>query len=165
MIETFIEKNKDWLNIYSIAARITGWTFIILSVMPLLCIPYMILGTIPTSAKTWHALVECLLVRLPLGVILLGVAQLAQYICENEYKPQWLLRHGTFLLYLFAALALVAPFASHEYMTRFTDNIEDYSTIMVLYVMPVFTRILVFIGLGKFLKQIMPVIEEAKSLV
>jgi len=171
-MNSFIQKNKDWLNFYSIGARIVGWTFIILSGLPLLLIPYMIYKVpIYTENSTgitislFGAMLESLLGRLPLGIVLLGVAQLIRYIAESDYKPRWLLRNGTFLLYLFATLTLITPFTRYWYISHFTNDILDFSTIIMKYILPVLTQFLVLIGLGNIFKRIMPVIEEAKSLV
>jgi hypothetical protein len=171
-MHNLIEKNKDWLNFYQTAAKIIGWIFIILNAFPvLIMIPYMIFSTLRFQEhqvmliEFFGVTTERLLGCLPLGIVLLGVAQLVRYITEPDYQPRWLLRHGTFLLYLFAALTLVSPLTRYWYDTYFTNTYTNISTILLSYLLPVFVKALLLIGLGSFLKRIMPVIEEAKSLV
>jgi hypothetical protein len=167
-----IEKNKDWLNFYRIAAKIIGWIFIIFNALPFLMIPYMIYFTLRIQvyratilAKFFGVTTECLLGRLPLGIVLLGIAQLIKYIIEPDYQPRWLLRHGSFLLYLFAALTLISLITRYWYNIYFTDTYENIPTVFLSYLPLVFVKVLLLMGLGAFLKRIMPVIEEAKSLV
>lgn len=170
-----IEKNKGWLSFYSLASRIIGWTYIILNMLPVLFISFVVYDTIKTHKTLgiyWlPSTLECLFGQLPLGIILLGVAQLIKYICEDGYKLPWLLRHGTFLLYLFALLTFIQSlaqlFTQYWQMSHVTNFVEDFSSVTVItsYALPVLAKMLVLIGLGSFLKRVMPVIEEAKSLV
>ncbi len=163
MINEFIEKNKKLLRTYCIAARIIGWVLVILSAMPALLIPYIISGVfheypggiIPMLGP----LVEVLFGRLPLGVIVLGVAQLIRYVSERQYQPGWLLRHGSGILYLFAALMITGPIIRY-FCIKHID-----SSYIVMHLLADVAKMLILVGLGNILKRIMPVIEESKTLV
>ena len=119
-MNTFIEKNRNWLNFYANIARIIGWVLIILSAMPALLIPYIIAGAFhkyPGGITLMlGALLEVLFGRLPLGVIVLGTAQLIRYVSEKEYRPGWLLRHGSNILYIFAALMIIGSIVRYCYI-------------------------------------------------
>ena len=161
-MNTFIENNKKWLIFYANMARIIGWVLIILSAMPSLLIPYMISGAFREYpggiTRMTGPLIEVLFIRLPLGIIVLGVAQLIRYVSDNQYQPGWLLRHGSGILYLFAILMISGQIVRYWVDTHSLLYIEINSLAYVAVT-------LILIGLGKILKRIMPVIEEHRTLV
>ena len=163
----FIEKNKGLLKFYCVAAQIIGWVLVILSAMPALLIPYIISGVFheypDDILPLLGALLEILFGRLPLGVIVLGVAQLIRYVSESEYQPGWLLRNGTRILYLFAVLMLVGPVIRYCFILPAMEPVDIFSTEMHL--LADVSKMLILIGLGNILKRVMPVIEESKTLV
>ena len=164
-MNAFIEKNKRLLKFYCVAARIIGWVLVILSAMPSLFILYAAHKALrfheypPKIISMLCASLEILFGRLPLGVIVLGVAQLIRYVSESEYQPGWLLRHGTGILYLFAVLIFVGPVA------RYCFLMPVGSSYIVMHLLGDVAKMLILIGLGQILKRVMPVIEESKTLV
>jgi len=100
-----------------------------------------------------------LFVWLPLGIIVLGVAQLIKYVSESEYQPGWLLRHGTGILYLFAVLMLVNS------VIRYCFLMPIESSGIGMFLLPDVAKMLILIGLAEILKRVLPVIEESKTLV
>lgn len=163
----FIEKNRSLLQTYWVAARVIGWVLVILSAIPALLIPYIISGVfhkypggiIPMLGP----LIEVLFGRLPLGVIVLGVAQLIRYVSESEYQPGWLLRHGTGILYFFAALMFVGPVIRYCFLLPAIKLVDSSS--IAIHLLADVAKMLILIGLGDILKRVMPVIEESKTLV
>jgi hypothetical protein len=163
----FIRQNRKLLNFYCVAARVIGWVLVILSAMPSLLIPYIISGVFHEYPggilPLLGALLEVLFGRLPLGVIVLGVAQLIRYVSESEYQPGWLLRHGTGILYLFAALMITGPIIRYCFYIHGIKPVDSSS--IVGHLLADVSKMLILIGLGQILKRILPVIEESKTLV
>jgi len=167
MIQTFIEKNRNMLQTYCIAARIIGWVLVILSAMPALLIPFIISGSFeeyPGGIKPMlGALLEVLFVRLPIGLIVLGVAQLIKYLSESEYQPGWLLRHGSVILYFFAVLIFVGSLIRYCFLLPATKAVD--SSYIVMHILWDVALMLILIGLGNIFKRVMPMIEESRTLV
>ena len=165
----FIEKNKGLLKFYCVAARIIGWVLVILSAMPSLLIPYIAHRGLrfyeysPEMVPMLGALLEVLFGRLPLGVIVLGVAQLIRYVSERKYQPAWLLRHGTGILYLFAVLMFVGPVIRYCVLLPAIKPVDSSS--IVMHLLADVAKMLILIGLADILKRVMPVIQESKTLV
>jgi hypothetical protein len=165
----FIEKNKGLLKFYCVTARIIGWLLIILSAMPSVLIPYIAHRGLrfyeysPEMFPMLDALLEVLFGRLPLGVIVLGVAQLIRYVSERQYQPGWLLRHGTGVLYLFAVLMFMGPVIRYCFLLPAIKPVDSFS--IVMHLLADGAKMLILIGLGDILKRVMPVIEESRTLV
>lgn len=169
MIQTFIEKNRKLLQTYYIAALIIGWVLVILSAMPALLVPYIIFGVFREYPggiiPILGALIEVLCGRLPLGIIVLGVAQFIRYVSEKQYQPGWLLRHGSGVLYFFAALMIIGPILRYCLYTHGIKPIDSSYIYIVMHLLAYVAVMLILIGLGNILKHIMPVIEESRTLV
>ena len=167
MIQTFIEKNRRLLKTYCFAARIIGWVLVILSAMPALLIPYIISGVFHDYPggiiQMLSPLIEVLFGRLPLGVIVLGVAQLIRYVSERQYQPGWLLRHGSGILYFFAVMIFVGPLIRYCFFLPATKAVD--SSYIVMHLLADAAVMLILIGMGNILKRVMPVIEESRTLV
>ena len=165
----FIEKNRRLLKFYCVAARVIGWVLVILSAIPALLIPYIISGVFHEYPggilPMLGALLEVLFGRLPLGVIVLGVAQLIRYVSESKYQPGWLLRHGTGILYLFAVLKFVGSVVRYFFLIPEIEPVNSFSFEIKIYLLVDVAKILILIGLADILKRVMPVIEESKTLV
>ncbi len=167
MIQTFIEKNRKLLRAYYIAAQTIGWVLVILSAIPALLIPYIISGVFNEYPggiiRILGPLIELFFRRLPLGVVLLGVAQFIKYVSERQYQPGWLLRHGSGVLYLFAILMITGQIIRYCFYIHDIKPVDSFY--IVAHLLADVAVMLILIGLGNILKRIMPVIEESKSLV
>ena len=163
----FIEKNRKLLRTYCVAARIVGWVLVILSAIPALLIPYIISGVFQEYPggiiPMLGALIEVLFGRLPLGIIVLGVAQLIRYVSERQYQPGWLLRHGSGILYLFAALMIAGPIIRYCFYIHGIKPVDSFY--IVMHLLADVAVMLILIGMGNILKRIMPVIEESRTLI
>jgi hypothetical protein len=167
----FIEKNRRLLRIYCIAARIFGWVLVILSAMPVLSIPFISIAKpaffheflLPEIPKMLNNLLGVLFGLLLLGVIVLGIAQLMRYVSESEYQPGWLLRHGTGVLYIFAVLMFAGSVIRHIFLLPAIKPVDIFS--IEMHLLADVSKMLILIGLGNFLKRVIPVIEESKTLV
>ena len=151
---------------YCIAARIIGWVLVILwGAIPALSIPFCAYKALrfhvfpPDMLLMLSGSLAVLFGQLPLGIIVLGVAQLIRYVSESEYQPGWLLRHGTGILYLFAVLMLVNS------VIRYCFLMPIESSGIGMFLLPDVAKMLILIGLAEILKRVLPVIEESKTLV
>ncbi len=161
-MNTFIEKNKGLLKFYCVAARIIGWVLLItagirtveiLSGYSSFSIPFVMPITF--------------LIRILIGLVVLGVAQFIRYLFETEYKPGWILRHGEKILYLYAVLRVIRIVFLFFVDARTMGDSIYYSPwgFLVDNVLPVVASALILVGLAQILRRVMPIIEESKTLV
>ena len=171
-MNTFIEKNKKLLNFYYIALRLSGWILLTLG----LCshaITIVMARTLGFENFTVAA------INVPLGALhlilfgLLGlaIAQLIRYLSVHNSKPGFILRHGDKFLYAYVVIALIVVVIRNvrtiQYLLTYDINnaqILYFSTTvtsMVLFA----SKVLILIGVAQFLKRLIPIIEEHKSLV
>jgi hypothetical protein len=162
-MNVFIQKNRGWLMFYALGARVVGWVLIILTCIPICLIPYLVWSSFEGRLVWLGTILELLLGRLPLGIILLGVAQLIKCLSEDEYQPAWLLRHGAEISYLFAVLIAAGSVGGCFFYLQDARSPESFSVFMR--VLPAIVNTLIFVGLGNLLKRILPIIEESKVLV
>ena len=101
-MNTFIEKNKGLLKFYCVAARIIGWVLLIRAATETVSI---LSGY--SSFSIPFVMPITILIRILIGLVVLGVAQFIRYLLETEYKPGWILRHGEKILYLYAVLRVI----------------------------------------------------------
>ena len=113
-----------------------------------------------------------------LGIVVLGVAQFIRYLYESDYKPGWLLRNGSEVLYACAIIVVVGSIVSFLYppflrpitqagkdIYLLGDAIRHVYRLVISLSIPAFTEALLLGGMAHILKRIMPVIEESKTLV
>ena len=158
----FIEKNKGLLKFYCVAARIIGWVLLITAATSTVSI---LSGY--SSFSIPYVMPITNLIRILIGLVVLGVAQFIRYLCETEYKPGWILRHGEKILYLYAALRVIRiTFLFFVDAKIMADSIY-YSPwgFLVDNVLPVVASALILVGLAQILRRVMPIIEESKTLV
>lgn len=168
-MNTFIEKNRPWLKLYCLIARIIGWGILILASAGAI---YQILaGNIPSGSHTNYyrqLVVKSVIFNgvLP-GILVLGIAQFIRYLFESEYKPGHILQNGDKILYLYAFLLMGGAvwqlfiFNMMVFGLNFKVMIPAMFSSLVLTV----PKILILVGLAQALRRIMPVIEESKTLV
>ena len=168
----FIEKNKKLLKFYHTALRLSGWLLLAFG----LC-NYGI--TIILARSLSPKVFGLVALNLPLrssyliffSLLGLGIAQLIRYIYDSNYKPGRILRHGDKFIYiyiiLFFAFMVVRNIFAIKYIAD--SNIQNSSIIyfstLIASVALFVAKALVLIGLAQFLKRVMPVIEESKTLV
>ena len=105
MIETFTLKNRHFLSVYCLVARITGWMLLLLG------IPWLLMKTVSvvTRIGNWKEMKEAwdnvpsgLFMFLVFGLVALGISELIRYLMEEGYRPGWVLRKGEKILYFYA---------------------------------------------------------------
>ena len=102
-----------------------------------------------------------------IAIVLLGLAQFVRYLYEGEYRPGLILRHGGKVLYIYAIALIASPFLTfyfrmREYGYAGTANLFEYLLGVNL---PDIAKALIFIGMARVLKRMMPMVEETKTLV
>jgi len=166
----FIEKNKSLLRSYCLITRIIGWTLLIVA---LVIVTVKSLSGFDTEDKfrfyMIYRLFQSSLSYVLIGLILLGIAQFIRYLYESEYQSGLILRYGDKVLYLYA-LALVAnPILDYFYRMKLFGmtyaNTGSLFLYLLIVLLPATARALIFLGIARVLKRMVPVIEESKTLV
>jgi hypothetical protein len=101
------------------------------------------------------------------GLIALLLAQLVRYMLDTDYTPNWVLRSGDKILYVYATL-LIGQNALIYYALRvglLGKQGPGHLLLAQPLVVPLVVKILILVGLGQILRRIIPVIEESKTLV
>ena len=167
----FIEKNKSLLRSYYIITRIIGWMLLVVTLV--IAVVSSLRGFDAENQLRLYMiyrLFQDLALRyVILGLILLGLAQFVRYLYESEYQPGLILRYGDIVLYLYALALIVNPVLDYFYRMKIigmtyvnTDSLFLYLLIILL---PATARALIFVGMARVLKRMVPMIEESKTLV
>ena len=161
MATELVGKNRKSISMYCTALRITGWLLIVGLVA-------LVVGEFVTQRMSSPVILNLLLPQwftgyLFPGVFALGLAQLIRYIFENDYQPGWLLRHAYMILCVYSVVLLVSVIISYVYMIR-TGPLPGWHGLAGIITLPV-AKILILLGVGGILRQVMPIIEESKTLV
>lgn len=166
----FIEKNRALLHSYYVGARIIGWLLLIIALVT--AVVKTLSGFSDTNEnfrfymifRFWEQLVLGFLL---LGLILLGFAQFVRYLYESEYRPGFLLRHGDKVLCLYALGLIVSPilgYFSRMIIVGYTGTVNLF-LFLLGGIMPAIAKALIFVGMAKILKRMVPMVEESKTLV
>ncbi|MHC4558656.1 MAG: hypothetical protein ACYTFW_14445 [Planctomycetota bacterium] len=165
----FIEKNRALLHSYCTITRIIGWLLLIGAIVVPIVQPLSGLSASSEHRSFWIYLfcLQIILDYLLIAIVLLGLAQFVRYLYESEYRPGLILRHGGKVLYIYAAALIASPFLTFYFEMRAygypgTVNLFEYLLGMNL---PDVAKALIFIGMAKVLKRMMPMVEESKTLV
>lgn len=171
-MKTFIEKYKKLLKFYHIALRLSGWLLLILGICSY-GIKLILVKNLGASTMGIMAL------NMPLGsfdfilfgLLGLGIAQLIRYLFDSECSPGCILRHGGTFLYAYVVLILIVMAIRFVFTMDYLRDSDIQNAQSLFFVTSVTSvvlfaaKALILIGVAQFLKRIMPIIEEYKSLV
>lgn len=150
----FIEKNEKFLRLVCNIARFLGLFLIgslVLVLIPIILLDNKGISHFLNFPSTFLGLIFS-------GIMLLGIEQLIRCLIDLNFKPNWILRFSDKVIYTYTAFLFVNG-AYTIYV--FGHNIR--------FVLPftIFTsiKILIWIGIALFLKRIVPIIQESKTLV
>lgn len=167
----FIEKNKSLLRSYCLIARILGWLLLIIALVIAVVKSFSgfdvddQLGFYMTYRLFQYLAMRYVL----LGLILLGLTQFVRYLYKSEYQLGLILRHGDKVLYLYALALIVNPILDYFYRMKTIGmtyvNTDSYFLYWLIILLPAIAKALIFIGMAKVLKRMIPVVEESKTLI
>jgi hypothetical protein len=164
-----IEKNRALLHSYYTGDRTIGWLLLITAIV--LVVMKSFSGF---SGNQEHRLFmtylfcqEIIVGYVLLALILLGLAQFVRYLCESEYQPGLILRYGDKILYLYALGLIVSPILHYYFQMKAVGYQGTGPLFMFMSgaMAPAVARALIFAGMAKVLKRMVPMIEESKTLV
>jgi hypothetical protein len=166
----FIEKNRALLHTYYVGARIIGWLLLIIALVTAAVKSFSGFSDVNDQLRFYMIYSLCAQLALGfvlLGLILLGLAQFVRYLYESAYQHGLILRHGDKVLYLYALGLIVSPILHYYFQMKAigyqgTDSLLLYSSAAMV---PAIARALIFVGMAKVLKRMVPIVEESKTLV
>ncbi|MBC8481307.1 MAG: hypothetical protein H8D47_01410 [Planctomycetes bacterium] len=170
-MNNFVEKNTRLLKFYGITARIIGWLVVLWAAIPAVFLCWMLLRTNENRTASLGTLQELVFQRMLVGIIMLGVAQFIRYLFDAEYRPGWILRHGDYILYVYAVALTGAVIWSYIHTAKILgesnlDIVRDWRWLMLLPSVLLFAaKVLILVGLAQILRRAMPMIEESRTLV
>ena len=166
----FIEKNKPLLHSYYVGSRIIGWLLLVIALVTVVVKSLSSFSDVNENirfymiCRFWEQLTLGFAL---LGLTLLGLAQFVRYLYESEYQPGLILRHGDKVLYLYALGLILSPIHHYYFQMKVTgyDGIVSLLFFLSAAIVPAIARALIFVGMAKILKRMMPMVEESKTLV
>ncbi len=170
-MNAFIEKNKKLLKFYCIALRLSGWLLLTIGLCSY-AITIVMVGTLGMQSFEVASVNMPLqpLYLIPFGLLGLGIAQLIRYLADYDSKPGFILRHGSKFLYAYVIVILVVMIIRNLITIHLMSG--DIKNAPLLYFSTTLTSIVLFaakalilIGVAQFLKRLMPIIKESKTLV
>jgi len=168
----FIEKNKSLLRSYCLITRIIGWLLLIVALVAV--VVRSLSGFFDADDQlgfymTYRLFQDLALRYVLLGLVLLGLAQFVRYLYESEYQLGLILRHGDKVLYLYALALVVNPVLDYFYRMKILGmtytNTGSLFLYLLIILLPATARALIFLGMARILKRMVPVVEESKTLV
>lgn len=165
----FIEKNKRLLVSYCTVLRVLGW---LLLCMGGVGIALTVLEASQTGGRvnlegTLGTFKRSNTIFINIGLVSLGFTQLVRYLCGNGYKMGLLLRYGEKIFYLCAIIAIWR--VGVEVWLVATGRMGGNSSLdlrWLMFFMPTLlyksAKVLILVGLGQFLKQLIAAIEGSK---
>ncbi|MHC4290056.1 MAG: hypothetical protein ACYSOF_09890 [Planctomycetota bacterium] len=170
-MNTFIEKNMKLLKFFHAALRLSGW----LSLASGLFSPIVL---IVVAKKYDPQMMRDILLYSPLncftllflGLFAIGLAQLIRHLFDSNRNPGFILHHGDKIIYAYVVFTLIVAtirtvtFVKHLLIPEIAGDlifISSFIANMVYYI----ANVIIFIGVALFLRRLLPVIDEHKSLI
>jgi len=175
-----VEKHRKWLEGYCILSRLMGWLLIVTGIGTLGYAAWILLteetrvnemfAAFPpdriSDMKFWMIVHEPFFPMILPGLLALLVAQLLRYLLDENTRPCWLLRHGEEVLYFTAVAFLINLIPTFRLLG---ENNRPLWGFILGGINPnlllVSAELTILIGLAQALRRVLPMIEEAKSLV
>lgn len=170
-----IEPNKRLFNTYHLLTKIIGWGLIALGIM-WTTVKFSALLTRVGNLDEFGSFMRYempwgLVSYIATGIVTLGISQFLKYLIDDQYHPGWLLKHAFALISIYAVtlavLLTVSCIISCVNAVTNTDN-GLATELMILIFSSLFfggAQVLILLGIALFIKNVMPVIEESRTLV
>ncbi|MFA6186726.1 MAG: hypothetical protein WC770_05880 [Phycisphaerae bacterium] len=166
MLHNVIEKNERFLRFCCKVAHTISFVVILIAFLQI---------AYPLSAVLWAGSPKNMAANLLqttsiLGYIkflfliflFLGIEQFIRCLIDIDFKPNWILRYGDKIIYLYALYLFVTPI---YYCGSFTSTHNASIAIVVIAAIFAFIKSILWIGIGKVLKIIVPIIQESKTTI
>jgi len=183
-----IEKNKRLWMFYCTVLRALGWILLCIGGIGFVM---LLLESIQTGGEVnlkgeFRAFKRYYYLFLNIGLVSLGFSQLVRYLYGNDNKMGPLLRYGDKILYLYAIITVyqvgfwiwldatsrmgnhTSVFQQHQvqYIRMYTSNAANGLHWFILFLPTLLykgAKVLILVGLGKFLKQLISIIKDSKQ--
>jgi hypothetical protein len=164
----FIKKHKRLLLSYRVVLRILGWILLCMSIVgfAMLYTEYFQTGGKVTLDGTFGMFKRSYSYFFNIGLISLGLAQLIRYLCGD--RMGLLLCFGDKILYLYAIIAVWQDIVQAWFVaTGKMGGGNSWHLQWFMFTLPItlvyrIAEVLIFIGLGLFLKQLIEALEASK---
>ncbi|MCK5226228.1 MAG: hypothetical protein KAQ89_05880 [Planctomycetes bacterium] len=170
-MHNLIDKNEPFLRLSCNVARFFGLLLIAFAVLALLGVFWHVLyiGYALHFADFLKMASRIILGLVFPAFLLLGIEQLIKCLIIPDFKPNWVLRFGDKIAYTYAGFLLINFAYSSMYAHKMICSSEYDISFVWQSLIPsgifTFIKILTWIGIGLFLKRIVPIIQESKTLV
>jgi hypothetical protein len=94
--------------------------------------------------------------------LFLGIEQFIRCLIDIDFKPNWILIYGDKIIYLYALYVFVTPI---YHCGVFTSTHNASAAIVVIAAIFAFIKSILWIGIGKVLKIIVPIVQESKTTI
>ena len=174
-MNAFIEQNKKLLKFYYTVLRLSGWLLLALGLFSPIVLIVLAKNSDPQEMKSilLYTPLNCFTL-LFLGLFGIGLAQLIRYLFDSDYKPGFVLRHGNKIIYvyvvfnvvitLFIAITNIANYV--RYLSIPGNEVQlSFLSVNITSMICFIAKIIILFGVALFLKRLMPVMDESKTLV
>jgi len=177
MLDNVIKKNEGFLRLCCSLCRFFALLLFLGAIVVIMLGLAGMFWPIETSIETWTRLYRLLAPMLILKIVfpallLIGIEQLIKCLLEVEFKPNWILRFGDKIIYAYAGLFVINRVLTTLYFwstvhTKIMHNMPGYRIIYFIITPAIlcFVQVLVWIMVAQVIRRIVPIIDEAKTLV
>jgi len=163
-----VEQNKPLLQICCTTARVYGWLLLCLGCSAVVGHSFALatrLGNWDLFSEyarglPWHVISGAIV-----GILVLGIGQFIHFVIDRDYQPGWILKHIEPLLYTYATLVGLYAIATTIFSYPYWHHWAEIIVRLVAALLWGIGNVLLLVGTALIIKRIMPVIEEAKTLV
>lgn len=161
------QQNREMLRQLCGAGRVLGWVLVVLFATGF-CQSVWMWAFVSPKPEHWSlygAVMGLTSDYLFVGLLVLVITQFIRFLVEEEYQPGWLLRRGNVILYIFALGLLIRCGVVLSRMANIDTEYQFILLGLLTTILPIFTKVLILIGMGLVLRRVLPVIAESKTLV
>ena len=168
-MNTFFEQNRGLLKTCCVAAKIFGGISLSMGCLATVGHSIALISRVGDWAMfqdyfrndvPWHVIQG-----IAVGLLALGIGQFIRFVYDIDYRPNWILRNATRLLYIYAVILGISLIVRCIIAFPHWENWVEIIIRLLGFIIYSAGTILLLVGLALILKRIMPVIEESKMLV
>jgi hypothetical protein len=95
--------------------------------------------------------------------------QFIRYLFEDTRKPGGILRNADRIFYIYAVFLIVKTYFKYFWYSAWYAEVIESEPLRLMFIqpflLPTLAKVLILVGLGRFIRRILPIIEESKTLV